>query len=134
MIVTLIILIFYFGFIFTKTGVQPTLLIFITLILLLIASFSTLNVTIDHEYLRIKFGYGLFKKKFNLKEIVSVRTVKNKWYYGWGIRYWFWPPMRIYNVSGFDAVELKMINSKVFRIGTDEPQKLHTILKEVAKQ
>jgi len=32
--------------------------------------------------------------------------------------------MRIFNISGFDAVEIKMKNGKIYRIGTDEPKKL----------
>jgi len=32
--------------------------------------------------------------------------------------------MWIYNVSGFDAVEIKLKNGKTYRIGTDESQKL----------
>jgi hypothetical protein len=41
-----------------------------------------------------------------------------------GVRVWFWPKMWIYNVSGFDAVEIKMKDGKTYRIGTDEPEKL----------
>ena len=99
------------------------------LILVVLASFSTLTVMIDKKYLRIKFGYGIFRKKFALNEIVSAKTVKNHWWYGWGIRVWFWPKMWIYNVSGFDAVEIQLKNGKRYRIGTDEPKKLEqTIL------
>jgi hypothetical protein len=50
--------------------------------------------------------------------------VKNKWYFGWGVRRWFWPKMWIYNVSGFDAVEIVLKNGNIYRIGTDEPEKL----------
>ncbi|MEE9525860.1 MAG: hypothetical protein V3V78_04615 [Candidatus Woesearchaeota archaeon] len=88
---------------------------------------------IDKEYLRIKFGYGIFKKRFALKEIISARTVRNHWYYGWGIRIWFWPYMLIYNVSGFDAVEIKMKNNKIYRIGTDEPTKLERAITQSIK-
>jgi hypothetical protein len=101
------------------------------LILLILTSFSTLTVSIGDGYLKVKFGYGLFKDKFLLNEIVSVSRVKNHWYYGWGIRFWFWPRMTIYNVSGFDAVEIKMKNGKVYRIGTDESEKLEVALKQV---
>ncbi len=107
------------------------ILIAVIFILLLVGSFVTLNVRIDQEYLRIKFGYGIFRKKFRLADIVSVKAVRHKWYHGWGIRYWFWPYMWIYNVSGFDAVEIEMTNGKIFRIGTDEVQKLENALKHV---
>lgn len=101
------------------------------LILFILASFATLTTSIDKNYLRIKFGYGLFRKKFAVNEIAGATRVKNHWYYGWGIRLWFWPPMWIFNVSGFDAVEIRMRNGKIYRIGTDEPEKLETAIKQV---
>lgn len=98
------------------------------LILFVLASFVTLTVSIDENYVRIKFGYGLFQKKLLLKEINSVKIVKNHWYYGWGIRLWLWPITWIFNVSGFDAVELVMKNGKIYRIGTDLPKELETAI------
>jgi hypothetical protein len=103
------------------------------LILLLLASFWLLQVVVDKKYLRIKFGYGIFKKNFLLNEIISVKAVKNHWYYGWGIRVWLWPKMWIYNISGFDAVEIKMRNGKTFRIGTDESEKLEQAVLDAIK-
>jgi len=97
-------------------------------IVFILVSFSTLTVTIDEQYVRIKFGYGIFRKKFSIREIVSVRAVKNHWYYGWGIRVWFWPYMWIYNVSGFDAVEIVMKSGKIYRIGTNVPGELEAAL------
>ncbi|GMU25603.1 PH domain-containing protein [Patescibacteria group bacterium] len=97
-------------------------------ILFILASFVTLNVTIEERFLRIRFGWGIFRKKFPITEIATVRKVKNHWYYGWGIRLWFWPKMWIFNISGFDAVELTMKNGKIYRIGTDEPDILEESL------
>lgn len=94
------------------------------LIVTLMASFSTLTVSVDSEYLKIKFGFGIFSKKFLLKQIKSVKMVKNKWYYGWGIRLHLFPYMWIYNVSGFEAIEIVLENGKIYRIGTDESEKL----------
>ena len=104
------------------------------LILLIIASFGKLNVMIDGEYLRLKFGYGIFKKKFKLDSIVSAKAEKHKWYHGWGIRYWPWAGIWIYTVSGWDVVEIEIEigppgadssgSKKKYRIGTDEPQEL----------
>ena len=103
------------------------------LILFIFASFTTLTTSIDENCLRIKFGYGIFRKKFALSEIASVTRVKNHWYYGWGIRLWLWPKMWIYNVSGFDAVELVMKNGKVYRIGTNVPGELEAAIKAVLR-
>lgn len=100
------------------------------LILFILGSFSTLTVAADGQFLKIRFGWGIFRKKFSLNEIAMVRNVKNKWYYGWGIKVWFWPKMWIFNVSGFDAVELTMKNGTVYRIGTDEPEKLEAAIQQ----
>ena len=99
------------------------------LILFILASFATLVVSIDENYIRVKFGYGIFQKRLSLAEISSIKTVKNHWYYGWGIRFWLWPTMWIFNVSGFDAVELTMKNGKIYRIGTDVPEELESAIK-----
>ena len=107
-------------------------IIFFTILILV--SFTSLKVMVDENYLRIKFGYGIFKKRFMLKEIISAKTVKNHWYYGWGIRLWLWPCMWIYNVSGFDAVEIKMKNNKTYRIGTDDSKNLEHTITQAIKQ
>ena len=103
------------------------------IIVFVLASFVSLQVIIDEKYLRIKFGYGIYQKKFLLNDVMSAKTVKNHWYYGLGIRVWFWPKMWIYNVSGFDAVEIKLKNGKTYRIGTDEPKRLEQIIFHLIK-
>ncbi len=100
------------------------------LILFILASFTTLAVSIDENCLRIKFGWGIFVKMFPLDQIASARSVKNRWYYGWGVKVWLWPYMWIYNVSGFDAVEIVMRNGKIYRIGTDAPGELEAAIRQ----
>ncbi len=104
------------------------------LILFILASFTTLTTSINEEYLKIKFGYGIFKKTFPLEEIVSVRKVKNHWYCGWGIRFCLWPRMWIYNVSGFDAIEIIMKNQKIYRMGTDDSDELEAKTKKAIEE
>lgn len=99
----------------------------------ILASFVTLQIVVDSNSLRIKFGNGIYRKKFLLGDIKSVKTVRNRWYYGWGIRVWFWPKMWIYNVSGFDAVEIVLKNGKRYRIGTNEPKKLEQAIQRSIK-
>jgi len=128
-----VILVFYFGFILTRVGFNPIAIAIMFSVVFILASFTTLKVMIDENYLRIKFGYGIFRKRFLLKEIISAQTVKNHWYYGWGIRLWLWPRMLIFNVSGFDAVEIKMKNGKIYRIGTEESKKLEQAILQAIK-
>lgn len=104
-----------------------------TIIVAILTSFTFLQVIVDKEYIRIKFGLGIYRKKFALNEIASAKTAKNHRYYGWGIKVRFWPKIWIYSVAGFDAVELKMKNGKTYRIGTDEPKKLEQAIVHAMK-
>ena len=103
------------------------------LILLILASTVLFQVIIDEKYLRIKFSFGLYQKKLLLNDIISAKTIKNNWYDGWGIRKWLWPKMLIYNVAGFDAVEITFKNGKTYRIGTNEPEKLEQTILQLIK-
>lgn len=84
--------------------------------------FHSLTVRVSAEEVAIAFGIGLIRKSFPVEEITQATAVKNRWYYGWGIK--LYPGGWLYNVSGFDAVELHFSNGKQCRIGTDEPAKL----------
>ena len=94
----------------------------IPLIGLIVLAFSRLRVVVDSTDVRIAFLFGWPRKAIPLADVVSAEPVRNKWWYGWGIRRtpqgWMW------NVHGLDAVELSLANGKTFRIGTDEPQDL----------
>ena len=140
-VITLAVLVF-FAWVHIMTSAEPpsadsgtnfAVTTIMVLILFILASFTSLQVIIDEKYLRIKFGYGIYQKKFSLNDVISAKTVKNHWYYGWWIRVWLWPKMWIYNVSGFDAVEIKLKNGKVYRIGTDEPKKLEQTILHLIK-
>jgi len=133
-IFVLLIIVIYFGVFLAYNNSNFMIAVIMFIILAVLASFATLKVTINENYLRIKFGYGIFMKRFKLEEIISAKAVKNHWYYGWGIRLWFWPRMLIFNVSGFDAVEIKMKNNEIYRIGTDEPKKLEFTIMQSIKQ
>ena len=93
-----------------------------------LALFFSLTVEIDAEHLRIRFGIGLIRKRFPLDQIDTCRPVSNPWIYGWGIR--LTPHGWLYNVSGQEAVELKMKSGKTCRIGTDEPEVLTAALQK----
>ena len=81
--------------------------------------FSGLTVRVDRTSVVARFGPGLFGKTISLSDIVACKVVRNRWWYGWGIRKI--PGGWLYNVSGLDAVEFTMRSGKVYRIGTDEP-------------
>lgn len=89
-------------------------------------TFSSLTVVITPSAFQAAFTPGWPRKVEPLANIAAVRTVRNPWYYGWGIR--LTPRGTLYNVSGLDAVEIRTKNGKTFRIGTDEPENVQRAL------
>ncbi len=87
-----------------------------------LALFHQLTVTVSKDFIRLRFGVGVINKKFAVAEVESAAIVRNKWWNGWGIRMtrhgW------LYNVSGYDSVEIHLKNGRKARIGTDEPNRL----------
>ncbi|HEX2996829.1 MAG TPA: hypothetical protein VHP14_18555 [Anaerolineales bacterium] len=86
--------------------------------ILCLALFATLAVEVDEQSINLRFGVGVIRKRFMLQDIEAYRAVKNPWYYGWGIH--VIPHGWIFNVSGWDAVELQMKNGRKYRIGSDD--------------
>ena len=89
-----------------------------TVLLLVLLLFHQLTVSVDENQVRVSFGIGLIHKSFFVDDIERASAVRTHWYNGWGIRMirggW------LYNISGYDAVQLNMRNGKVVQIGTDE--------------
>lgn len=88
----------------------------------LLALFGRLTVSVDQQFVRVAFGIGLIARQIPLSTIRSCEPVRNRWWYGWGIRMtprgWLW------NVSGLSAVELTYTDGGHFLIGTDDPDGL----------
>ena len=89
--------------------------------------FGSLTVQVTRKNINAAFGVGWIQFNIDVSKIQSAETVRNHWIYGWGIR-WI-PRGRLYNVSGFNAVELEMENGRRIRIGTDEPERLKEAIK-----
>ena len=96
--------------------------------------FYGMTNSITDEKITIQFGIGIIWRNIELTNIASVVTVRNPWYYGWGIR--LIPNGMLYNIGGFEAVELKLKSSgRVVRIGTKNPVQLRNeIVKRLAPQ
>jgi hypothetical protein len=92
--------------------------------------FRSLTVEVSSGVVAVWFGSGLISRRFPVGEIRAARVVRNPWYYGWGIR--LTPGGWMFNVSGFDAVELELTGARRFRIGTDEPRELVTAIRQAA--
>jgi hypothetical protein len=94
------------------------------LALLLLAGWllSSLTITVDRERLAWRFGPGLIRKSVPVGEIAQAERARASWIWGWGIH---WTPRGwLYNVSGFDAVQIRLADGKQFLLGTDDPDGL----------
>lgn len=89
---------------------------------ILLSQFYSLTVEINQQTVVVKFGPGLIRKSILLADIKSCEIVRNKWWYGWGIR--LTPHGWMFNISGLDAVEILRKNGKKFRIGTNDTRNL----------
>ncbi len=91
-------------------------------LLLLFPLFHSLGVHVTRDEIRLRFGIGLIRKRIPLEDVRETALVENHWWNGWGIKKirhgW------LYNVSGFQAVELRTMRGRVYRIGSDEPRAL----------
>ncbi len=92
--------------------------------LLVFALFGSLKTSIDATHLRLAFGIGVIHRSWALADIRRAEAVRNPWWLGWGIR--FLPGRTVFNVSGFDAVEIETATGKKYRIGTDDARGLLT--------
>ncbi|SHK52484.1 hypothetical protein SAMN05444159_3483 [Bradyrhizobium lablabi] len=93
--------------------------------------FSSLTVEVGATELRWYFGPGFWDYRLPFNDIQNVAPVRNHWWNGFGIR--MGPGFRLYNVSGFDAVELRLKSGEIRRIGTDDPQGLAEALKSAGR-
>jgi hypothetical protein len=89
--------------------------------------FSSLTVDVNEHEISWYFGPGFWEYHLPLAEIRDVAAVRNEWWNGFGIR--MRPGFRLYNVSGLDAVELRLKSGDVRRIGTDDANGLAGALK-----
>ena len=88
--------------------------------------FSSLTVEVTEDDVRWHFGPGLWSYRTPRTDIATTQVVRNTLLNGFGIRRR--PGFRLYNVSGFDAVELRLKSGDVRRIGTDDAQGLAAAL------
>lgn len=106
--------------------------IMVLLLLAFMLTFSALYVAVDRSHILLRFAFGRPQKSIPVDSIVEISLVQNRWFYGFGVRMtphgWMW------NVSGFDAVELTHRDGSRFRIGSDEPERLRDAIQSAIDQ
>jgi len=111
-----------------RTDWRPVSIVVLVILGLALVLFYSLTIDIDGRRVLCYFGMGLIRRIVPVSEIAAAHPVRNRWYYGWGIR--LTPTGWMFNVSGLDAVELELISGTRFRIGTDRPDEVARAVQE----
>lgn len=95
-------------------------------------TFYRIKITVSETYISFKMGIGLMQKRYKVANLKSSTPVSNSMLNGIGIRLlsngW------LYNVSGFQAVELQFTHkNSVVRIGSDKAKEVSAAIEEVIK-
>ena len=114
------------GYLNLVTRFNPGTLLLLVIMIFCLALFATLTTHVNGQAVDLQFGIGLIRRRFPLQNVEEYRIVTNPWYYGWGIH--LIPGGWIYNVSGWEAIELQMKGGGKYRIGTNDP---HGLLKAI---
>ena len=113
--------------IFESAPYRETLLIVSVVLLITLALFYKLTITINEETLSASFGIGMIRKRVSVAEIAACEPIRIRWWYGWGIH--LTPYGWLYNVSGLDAVAITLRNGRKFALGSDDPHGLADALR-----
>ena len=112
-----------------RTGSLAVSILLAVIFVIATSVFGRLTVEVDDTALQASFGWGWPRKRLELSTASAARIVRNRWWYGFGIR--LIPHGSLWNVWGLDAVELDLVTGKVLRIGTDEPEALLAALARI---
>jgi hypothetical protein len=107
---------------------RESLLVVSVVLLITLALFYKLSITINEETLCASLGIGIIRKRVSVAEIVACEPIRIRWWYGWGIH--LTPYGWLYNVSGLDAVAITLRSGRKFALGTDDPQGLATTIED----
>lgn len=113
-------------------GEKPWLGLACIILVVVLLLFYRLTIEIDSQVIRISFGIGLIRIKYDLADIQEARPVSNPWWVGYGIR--LMPGYTLYNVSGRGGVELSFRDrNRKIRIGTDAPEEVSQYINKLVQ-
>jgi hypothetical protein len=87
-----------------------------------LALYATLEVVVDADEIRARFGIGLIGKTVPLGDVVRCDIVRTPMHWGWGMH---WTPSGwLYNVGGRVAVRLELKSERPLMIGSNDAEQL----------
>jgi hypothetical protein len=91
------------------------------------ADFCSLTICVDSSGVRWYFGFGQPSGHLRFDEIAGVSISRTNLLEGWGLHYTIWHGW-LWNVWGFQAVELTRSGGGRVTLGTDDPQGLRNAI------
>ena len=106
-------------------GADPGPMILPVMVLIVVAAlgamFSRLTTTVEGGVVAWYFGFGFPRGSRTLGEIASAELTQTNLLEGWGIHWTIWHGW-VWNVRGFQAVQIHSTDGSSVTIGTDDPQ------------
>jgi hypothetical protein len=124
-------ILFAFGAMSQSSPDQGISFVISLVFLITLALFYKLTITINEETLCASFGIGMIRKRVSVAEIVAYEPIRIRWWYGWGIH--LTPYGWLYNVSGFEAVAIRLRDGRKFALGSDDPHGLAEAIRDAVK-
>jgi hypothetical protein len=79
-------LMFFLTALYVLLGVFVIALVALAIFAVLLLLFHSLLVEVDRDALRLTYGIGIIRKRFDITGLSDASVVRNKWWYGLGIR------------------------------------------------
>jgi hypothetical protein len=93
------------------------------LVILATIDFSALTISVDDTGVYWRFGLGWPSGSLRMEEIQTWQITRTNLFEGWGIHWTIWHGW-LWNVWGFQAVEITKPGGARVTLGTDDPQGL----------
>jgi hypothetical protein len=113
------------GTLFVTAGpaLRPAAVIFVPLVIGAVIAFARLQTHVDETAIAWAFTFGFPAGRIALDDLANAAITETNLLEGWGIHWTIWHGW-LWNVQGFQAVELVRRDGRTVTIGTDDPQGL----------
>ena len=102
------------------------------LVILALAAFTRLTIRVDATAITWAFGWGWPASALRLADIERCEITRTNFLEGWGLHWTIWHGW-LWNVAGFQAVEIFKRGGARVTLGTDDPQGLWEAIERFRK-
>jgi hypothetical protein len=119
---------------FTSPGLATLLPLALVIVIIgaVGAVFTRLTIRVDADAMTWHFGWGWPSSAISMREIERAEVTQTNLLEGWGIHWTIWHGW-LWNVGGFQAVEIFKRNGSGVTLGSDDPQGLFQAIERFRK-